>query len=126
VSESGKPVWMFDAACSGADVEVFFPGPGRGKAGGARAICAECPVTVECLEYALTLPDWNGFPLAGVWGGTTARERAVMRKPRPRSEPAHGTATRYYSSLWKCRCSPCRAAAAEYVRRRRAAIKAAS
>lgn len=40
-------------------------------------------------------------------------------------EPAHGTASRYSSAKWRCRCDACRAAWAAYMRgyyrRRRAA-----
>jgi WhiB family redox-sensing transcriptional regulator len=72
--------WQVRAACRGEDPEVFFPhgggsGPGANRrartlAHAALTICAHCPVTAECLEYALQMD--NRF---GVWGGTTERER---------------------------------------------------
>lgn len=37
----------------------------------ARAICNMCPVMIECLEYAIV--NREEF---GVWGGSTARDRA--------------------------------------------------
>ena len=40
-----------------------------------KAICAECPVRVECLNYALDHDD-----LVGIWGGTTTDERAELRR----------------------------------------------
>lgn len=47
----------------------------------ARAICAECPVQQECLEYALTHHE-----IFGVWGGRTERERRKLLKERERRE----------------------------------------
>ena len=39
----------------------------------ALALCAECPVRMECLQNALEYRDpW------GIWGGTTEEQRAVM------------------------------------------------
>jgi hypothetical protein len=35
----------------------------------AKAICAECPYKVRCLEYALKNHE------QGIWGGTTERDR---------------------------------------------------
>jgi hypothetical protein len=55
--------------------------PWRGDVFGlmvARAICARCPVRVECLDYALEVGD----PLLGVWGGTSKLERRRMRGTR--------------------------------------------
>jgi len=40
-------------------------------------ICKTCPVQVACLQYALEVPqaaDW------GIWAGTTAAERRVLRR----------------------------------------------
>jgi hypothetical protein len=50
----------------------------------ARAICAECPVRVQCLAYAL-----RTRPTAALWGGMTAEEVAFLnaaaaRPARPR------------------------------------------
>ena len=68
-----RPSWMASAACSRAGTADWFPGKGRAPTT-ARAVCQSCPVQTECLDYALD--DEN---LAGVWGGTTARERKAMR-----------------------------------------------
>jgi hypothetical protein len=35
----------------------------------AKAICAECPYKIRCLEYALKNHE------QGIWGGTTERDR---------------------------------------------------
>jgi len=42
----------------------------------AKAICAECPYKARCLEYAI-----NNHEL-GIWGGTTERQRTLLRKTR--------------------------------------------
>jgi WhiB family redox-sensing transcriptional regulator len=40
----------------------------------AKAVCAACPVRIDCLGYALeTGQD------AGVWGGTSEKERREIR-----------------------------------------------
>lgn len=41
-----------------------------------RALCAGCPMQVECLEYALEHERY------GFWAGTTENERARIRKSR--------------------------------------------
>jgi WhiB family redox-sensing transcriptional regulator len=43
----------------------------------ARAICAVCPVTDQCLAFALADTD-----LVGCWAGTTGQERRAMRAGR--------------------------------------------
>lgn len=69
------PQWHLDAACRGADHELFFPGKGESVTSHrARAICARCPVQVECLTWAVE----NKEP-GGIWGGTTERDRRKIR-----------------------------------------------
>lgn len=71
--------WRRQAACKDADRRLFFPGIGDAESPRlAKAICATCPVKAECLAYAMSI--WN---LAGIWGGTSFRERRTMRNPRP-------------------------------------------
>jgi len=71
-----------EAACKGTDTTVFFP-VSETFAGGAKAICATCPVSEQCLEYAIQTrqPD-------GVWGGLTAveRHRLVRRRQKEARE----------------------------------------
>jgi hypothetical protein len=40
-------------------------------------ICATCPVTTECLNYALSFPQADD--MHGVYGGTTAKDRRAIR-----------------------------------------------
>ena len=68
--------WRDRAACVGADPDLFFPPEegGKGQARKAKAICAGCPVRVECLDHALRHGEhW------GIWGGVPERDR---RQPR--------------------------------------------
>lgn len=71
-----SPAFMDLGSCRGTDPELFFPDRGESLAP-AKAICAECIVADECLEYALA----NGERF-GVWGGTSERERRRIRRRR--------------------------------------------
>ena len=68
--------WRFGAACGQAEVEIFFPPEAadarerRQREAVAKKICAECPVRVPCLLYALVAGEREG-----IWGGATAAER---------------------------------------------------
>ena len=68
-----RPPWHTEAACLGVGTAAFFPERGASSAR-ARALCGSCAVGRERLDDALADPL-----RAGVWGGTTARERAAMR-----------------------------------------------
>jgi WhiB family redox-sensing transcriptional regulator len=69
--------WMFHARCRGIDPAEFFPSDGTGVET-AQRVCAACPVTVECLEYALLNRIEHG-----VWGGASERERRrILRRRR--------------------------------------------
>jgi WhiB family redox-sensing transcriptional regulator len=48
----------------------------------ARRICAPCPVRIDCLDYALAGADTWGGIATGIWGGTSPRERALLRRAR--------------------------------------------
>ncbi len=69
-----RPGWQADALCREYPDVDYFPSPGRSSAA-AKKICARCLVRAECLSYALEL----GPEVHGIFGGTTARERARMR-----------------------------------------------
>jgi WhiB family redox-sensing transcriptional regulator len=82
--ESGPTTWYRRAACQGYDPELFFAesktGSDLARLEAAKRICRECPVRNACLRWAID----NGAS-AGVWGGTDARERRVLRgTPMPR------------------------------------------
>ena len=75
--------WRSRAACRQEDPELFYPvgttGPAVEQTLQAKAVCARCPASDQCLAWAL---DTN--QQFGVWGGTTEEER---KKLRPRRRP---------------------------------------
>jgi WhiB family redox-sensing transcriptional regulator len=71
--------WRRDAICRDTDPELFFPVGTTGIAlvqiARAKHVCGECPVSRDCLQFALeTNQD------SGIWGGTSEEERRVMRR----------------------------------------------
>lgn len=69
--------WQIDAACRGMDTDLFFPDRNdHDAATQAKAVCAVCPVSDECLTEALQVP---GYDMCGIFGGTTDRERRAIR-----------------------------------------------
>lgn len=78
------PEWHQRAACQGSNPDIFFPQKNR-VALQARAICAICPVIVDCRETALALPPTEDY---GMWGGMSRRERLAERRRRKREAAA--------------------------------------
>jgi len=70
---------MTRAACLDADPEVWFPIE-RAATGPALAICRDCPVQAECLDYALAHDARHG-----VWGGLTERQVDGLRRKARRT-----------------------------------------
>jgi len=68
-----RPAWMTDAACRDEPTSSFFIERGASMAR-ARAMCAGCSVSAECLDYAMADEDLDGF-----WAGTSGRERRRLR-----------------------------------------------
>jgi WhiB family redox-sensing transcriptional regulator len=55
----------------------------------AKALCAECPVRIECLAGAIERAEpW------GVWGGEIFERGAVVPRKRPRGRPRKEDAAR--------------------------------
>ena len=76
--------WIEHSRCIGEDPELFFPVGSRGTAieqtQRAIAVCMDCPVRAQCLEWALdTCQD------AGVWGGMGEEDRREIRRARRRA-----------------------------------------
>ena len=69
--------WREAAACISVSEDVsFFPDPEDvGAISKAKAVCATCPVSAECLTWAVETNQSEG-----VWGGHTARERRAIRR----------------------------------------------
>ena len=74
--DTARDGWRAEAACRDADVSIFFPASDE-DAEPARAICATCPVRLECLEFAIATRQEDG-----VWGGLTEIERRRLRRRR--------------------------------------------
>lgn len=131
--------WMERGACH-ALVEtigpekrnrIFFPTQGE-SANRAKAICAECPVAAECLEYALDTPERYG-----IWGGTSEKERRVLRRERGLTAPTGGRVRRPIrhgenGSYKRCNqrpegaCDACKEAHAAYNAERKAERRGAA
>lgn len=121
-----RPEWFDQAACQSyaermggpARDRIFFPARGETTTK-ARQICAECPVSDQCLEWALVTGQKYG-----VWAGTSERQRRVLRRERglnvggrPLTPIDHGTQAGYAAHLRRLEtaCDPCREAHRAYV-----------
>jgi WhiB family transcriptional regulator, redox-sensing transcriptional regulator len=82
-----RPTWQGGGACRGTDTARFFPSRGASTEL-AKAMCARYDVRTECLAHALADPE-----LVGVWGGTSTRERQVLRRDARQTTSASGTMT---------------------------------
>lgn len=74
--------WRDEAACLGADPDLFFPitvtGPlHEASVRAARGICESCGVLQDCLQFALA----EGID-DGIWAATTPEERRRMPASR--------------------------------------------
>ncbi|MDD1062702.1 WhiB family transcriptional regulator [Streptomyces cocklensis] len=80
--------WRAQGLCLREDPDLFFPvgGINSGLAvlqtDEAKAVCRRCPVTRQCLAWAIDVG-----PVEGIWGCTTEGERRAMRQ-RSAREPA--------------------------------------
>ncbi len=83
--------WQDRAACAEIGTEAFFPehGANRIAVGRARAVCAQCPVEAECLEYALDVEARPGvFGRHGIYGGKSPDERRTIALSRKQGAAA--------------------------------------
>ncbi len=76
--------WQRLAACKGPYAELFFPPstPERkddkvSREESAKAICQDCRVRRDCLEYAVSIQEPHG-----IWGGLNEAERRVAGNVR--------------------------------------------
>lgn len=67
--------WMSRGNCRGLDPSIFISERGVDSTS-AKKVCVGCPVTDECLEYALEENE------DGVWGATSERDRRKIRRER--------------------------------------------
>ena len=74
--------WMDDAECQFVDdPEIFFPEYSREDKRRAQRFCYRCPVSDECLEYALRENIQHG-----IFGGLLPDERRKLQKGRNREQ----------------------------------------
>ncbi len=66
-------MWQDNAACKDLDSRIFLSGV-TSRVQIAKAVCASCPVTHECLEFALAHEDFEPH----VYGGMTGDERKKL------------------------------------------------
>ena len=71
--------WRHHALCRDEDPELFFPigtaGPAAVQVEEAKVVCRRCPVTTDCLTWAI-----ESGQDAGVWGGTSEDERRALAR----------------------------------------------
>ena len=78
--------WQWRASCRGEDSSLFFA-PNHleskddkgARERRAKAICAACPVRIECLEYSMRIQEPHG-----IWGGLNELERRHLIRERER------------------------------------------
>jgi len=70
-----KP-WQLHARCRGVGPELFFPEKGE-PAAGAKTVCGTCPVTEQCLDFAIRSGEETG-----IWGGMSERQRREVARER--------------------------------------------
>jgi WhiB family redox-sensing transcriptional regulator len=74
--------WRAHAACKGYDPEHFFSSEDLTdkqerieRESAAKAVCARCPVRMECLDYAVAAGERYG-----IWGGLNPQERRTYAR----------------------------------------------
>lgn len=74
--------WRRRAACRAMGPQRFFPAGEREETAvaltaAAKQVCAQCPVRLHCLAFALVVD-----PEDGIWGGLGPSERRALRRAR--------------------------------------------
>ena len=81
--------WQLQGSCREADPDIFFHPEGeRGPRKAARdnaamAVCASCPVLMQCRRHSLEVREPYG-----VWGGLTEEDRELVYASSAPMEPA--------------------------------------
>jgi WhiB family redox-sensing transcriptional regulator len=82
--------WRTLSLCRDTDPALFFPvgttGAALDQIAAAKAVCVQCTVRTECLDFAL---DTNQD--SGVWGGLSEEERRVIRRQRAAAARRHSS-----------------------------------
>jgi WhiB family transcriptional regulator, redox-sensing transcriptional regulator len=87
---ASRASWWELAACQRTDPELFFPvsdmGAARRQVVTAKAVCAECAVRQQCLDFALSTRQ-----AYGVWGGMSEDERRPIAGALARNRVPHAS-----------------------------------
>lgn len=82
--------WVKDAACRGANTEIFYQDKGGGPYAyqQARRICGTCPVIQKCFEYAMAIELDPAVPRYGMYAGMTPSQRTAYQTHLDKHVPA--------------------------------------
>jgi WhiB family transcriptional regulator, redox-sensing transcriptional regulator len=74
-AEAARPelAWLDFALCAEVAGDLWFPPKGSGSRE-AKAVCMQCPVRAQCLQYAL-----DNEIVHGIFGGLSDRQRRAIR-----------------------------------------------
>lgn len=75
-----RVLWQDQALCREIGPDTFYADHASGASndyGKAKDVCDRCPVTTECLDFAL-----ETRAVEGIWGGLNEAERRAERKRR--------------------------------------------
>jgi len=64
--------WRAKSACKNEDTSIFFAPSKSNEARKALAVCAKCPVKVECFYSSMI------YQYHGIWGGFTQEARSSI------------------------------------------------
>jgi WhiB family redox-sensing transcriptional regulator len=79
--------WRQKASCKDKGIDVFFNRRTESSKREQEALCGNCPVAKECLEFALKKETAENVRI-GIWGGLTPEERSRLKGAK------HGKNTR--------------------------------
>ena len=84
-----EDLWRVDARCrdGAASLTELFFSEDIGDIARAKSFCAECPVRIECLNYALRRAAMARQEPWGVWGGELFVNGRVVANKRRRGRP---------------------------------------
>lgn len=75
--EGNQMTWHEQAACRGANINLFFEDKGGGAHAykQARRICGECTVIQKCFEEVMAIEIDPAVPRFGMYAGMTPSQR---------------------------------------------------
>lgn len=79
--------WMDQALCAQTDPDIFHADGSVSSYNTAKKVCANCPVTSQCADFAQTLEgDASQSWRFGLWGGQPPRARVEQSGTPKRTE----------------------------------------